>query len=160
MPDTKRVNEAKNMALIINLSLKVSKELSIEFLLLEMEEWWEKFPLYIVSYRDTHKLNSTEELFTTIEDDNVILLSIKSSDHYSSFKLNVGIQETKLSSIEEIIEEMLTVQQKWLYLESILVESGDIAEKLPKELDRFKEVNKAFKKIMKQASLEKKSNLF
>ena len=76
------------------------------------------------------------------------------------FKLNVGIQETKLSSIEEIIEEMLTVQQKWLYLESILVESGDIAEKLPKELDRFTEVNKAFKKIMKKALLEKRSILF
>ena len=126
----------EHMALIINPSIKASKELSIEFLLLEMKDRWEKFPLYIVSYKDTHKLNSTEELFTTIEDDNVILLSIKSSEHYSSFKLNVGIQETKLSSIEEIIEEMLTVQQKWLYLESILVESGDNAEKLPKELGK------------------------
>ena len=55
---------------------------------------------------------------------------------------------------------MLTVQQKWFYLEIILVESGDNVEKVPKELDRFTEVNKAFKKIMKQASLEKKSNLF
>ena len=52
------------------------------------------------------------------------------------------------------------ISRKWLYLESILVESGDIVEKLPKELDPFTEVNKAFKKIMKQASLEKKSNLF
>ena len=85
--------------------------------------------------------------------------SLHLSLEMSRFKLNVGIQETKLSSIEEIIEEMLTVQQKWLYLESILVESGDIAEKLPKELDRFTEVNKAFKKIMKQASLEKKVKL-
>ena len=50
----------KYMALFINLSLKANKELSINFLLLEMKDRWEKFPLYIASYKDTHKLNSTK----------------------------------------------------------------------------------------------------
>ena len=54
---------------------------------------------------------------------------------------------------------MLTVQQKWFYLEIILVESGDNVEKVPKELDRFTEVNKVFKKNNEASIIRKKVKL-
>ena len=55
---------------------------------------------------------------------------------------------------------MLTVQQKWFYLEIILVESGDNVEKVPKELDRFTEVNKVFKKNNEASIIRKKSQTY
>ena len=41
--------------------------------------------------------------------------------------------EDKLSLISEIVEMILNVQRKWIYLESIFMSGGDIAKQLPKE---------------------------
>ena len=50
--------------------------------------------------------------------------------------------------MSEVIEVLLTVQRKWMYLESIFMAGGDIVKQLPKESVLFGGVNETFKQIM------------
>jgi hypothetical protein len=54
--------------------------------------------------------------------------------------------EKTLSLISEVMDEWLSVQQKWLYLEGIFV-GGDIRQQLPNEARKFDDMDKEFHKV-------------
>lgn len=54
-----------------------------------------------------------------------------------------------LSVISEVVESLLSVQRKWIYLESIFMSGGDIAKQLPSEHALFVSVNSDFLKVCK-----------
>jgi dynein heavy chain, axonemal len=47
-----------------------------------------------------------------------------------------------------VIDLLLTVQRKWMYLESIFMAGGDIAKQLPNEYHLFRDVNDTFKRTL------------
>jgi len=55
-----------------------------------------------------------------------------------------------MSIISEVIESLLGVQRKWMYLESIFMSGGDIAKQLPQEHALFVNVNNEFYKVMER----------
>ena len=65
---------------------------------------------------------------------------MKASKFYPSFKTLLDSQEKKLSTISEVIDSLLGVQRKWIYLENIFMAGGDIAKQLPSEFNLFVQV--------------------
>lgn len=56
--------------------------------------------------------------------------------------------ERCLSLVSETIDEWLSTQRKWLYLEGIFV-GGDIRSQLPEEAAKFDNIDKAYRRVSK-----------
>ena len=131
------------------LSSNANKELNIERSLADIETRWADVIVDIAEYKEIYfKVRSTEDLFQLLEDDSVALSTMKASKYYSAFKEKIDFWERILSTISEIVDMLLTVQRKWMYLESIFMAAGDISKQLPEEYALFVSVNDGFKKVM------------
>mmetsp|Transcript_14527 Transcript_14527/g.44832 ORF Transcript_14527/g.44832 Transcript_14527/m.44832 type:complete len:198 (-) Transcript_14527:9686-10279(-) len=139
--------------LISELSANANKELAIEETLKDIDARWAGIDIEIVTYKESYyKVRSTDDLFQALEDDAVALSTMKASKFYSSFKQKIDEWETSLGLVSEVIELILTVQRKWIYLESIFMASEDICKQLPRESALFIEVNAAFTDVMSIAA--------
>lgn len=56
---------------------------------------------------------------------------------------------SKLSTASETIEQWLTVQNMWMYMEAVF-SGGDIVKQLPQEAKRFQNIDKNFMKARRQ----------
>ena len=131
------------------LSMNANKELAIEVALNDLELRWQDIIVEVGPYKDKYyKLKSTEDLTQFLEDDSVALSTIKASKFYNSFASRIDEWEFVLSSISEVIESLLGVQRKWIYLESIFMSGGDISKQLPHEHSLFVNVNNEFVRVM------------
>ena len=131
------------------LSSNANKELAIEVSLADLEKRWVDVEMDIGTYKDKYfKLRSTDDISQYLEDDSVALSTMKASKFYGSFQTRIDAWEHILSAISEIIENVLNVQRKWIYLESIFMSGGDISKQLPKEHALFVDVNNNFLIVM------------
>jgi dynein heavy chain len=131
------------------LSANAYKEYAIETALEGIEERWNGIDVDIVEYKTVYfKVRSTEDLFTSLEDDQVSLSTMKASKFYQSFKVKINHWEDSLSHISEVLEVLLTVQRQWMYLESIFMASEDIQKQLPEETALFNETNRTYKQLL------------
>ncbi|NWU42756.1 DYH10 protein, partial [Hylia prasina] len=125
------------------------KELTIEKGMKEIIETWEnmKFPVEVYTKGTETRgfvLGSVEEILEILDDNNVNLQSFLGSRFVGPFLSSAQKWEKTLSLIGEVSEIWLSVQRKWIYLESIFV-SGDIRSQLPEEVKIFERVDKMFK---------------
>ncbi|XP_069776188.1 dynein axonemal heavy chain 2 isoform X2 [Narcine bancroftii] len=131
------------------ISSAASKELSIEMALEAINKTWEVTTLDLVPYKDKghYKLRGTDEIFQTLEENQLTLSTMKSSPYLKAFEKQVDYWERCLSLILEVIEMTLTVQRQWLYLENIFL-GEDIRKQLPQESAEFDSINEQWKVIM------------
>ena len=132
------------------MSSNANKELAIEVSLDQLESRWAGVEVDVGTYKDKYyKLKSTDDLMQFLEDDGVVLSTMKASKFYPSFKEKIDKWELVMSTISEVIDGLLAVQRKWIYLESIFMSGGDISKQLPQEYVLFVGVNNTFTAVMK-----------
>ncbi|KAF7641569.1 hypothetical protein LDENG_00277230, partial [Lucifuga dentata] len=119
---------------------------------------WKQLYLNIEPYKDTscHRLRGTDEVFQTLEDNQVVLSNMKSSRFVKAFEQEVDQWERSLSQVLELVELILTVQRQWMYLENIF-QGNDIKQQLPSECEEFADISSTWKIIMDQ--LHKDNNV-
>ncbi|XP_028285542.1 dynein heavy chain 2, axonemal [Parambassis ranga] len=134
---------------ICEISGAASKELSIEQGLEGITKTWEEMHLDITRYKDKghYHLRGTEEVFQALDDNQVILSTMKASRFVKAFEKEVDRWERMLSTVLEVIEMILAVQRHWIYLENIF-QGKDIREQLPHESKEFEHISSDWKIIM------------
>ncbi|XP_042367999.1 dynein axonemal heavy chain 2 [Plectropomus leopardus] len=134
---------------ICDISGAASKELSIEQSLEDITKTWKETMLDIAPYKNDghYRLRGTEEVFQALEDNMVILSTMKASRFVKAFEREVDSWERQLSQVLEVIEMILTVQRQWIYLENIF-QGKDIREQLPCECKEFEDISSSWKTIM------------
>lgn len=76
------------------------------------------------------------------------------SKYISYFLEEISAWQKKLSMVDQVISLWFDVQRTWSHLESIFIGSEDIRKQLPVDSQRFDEIDKEFKVLMKQMAKE------
>jgi dynein heavy chain len=104
---------------------------------------------------DTFLLSSVDELYALLDDQLVMLNAMLGSPYIVTFVQKARNWKTTLKSLQELLDEWLICQQRWLYLAPIF-SSEDIIRQLPSEGRKFTAVDTTWKKIMAHAKLNSK----
>ncbi|CAJ1051390.1 LOW QUALITY PROTEIN: dynein heavy chain 1%2C axonemal [Xyrichtys novacula] len=128
------------------------KEYTIEQALEKMEQEWSNVLFEVVPYKDTgtYILRSPDEASQLLDDHIVMTQSMSFSPFKKAFEGRINIWESKLRLTRDVLEEWLTCQRSWLYLEPIF-SSDDINQQLPAEGKRYQQMEHTWRRIMKSA---------
>ncbi|VDM32164.1 unnamed protein product [Hydatigera taeniaeformis] len=131
------------------------RELVIEQSLEEIQRIWKEMKFTLTMYTKCKGqacpvLGGLDDTTKVLEDNMLSLQSISGSRNAAPFINTVRQWEKDLSTVSDILEKWVIVQQKWMYLEVIFV-AGDIANQLPNEAKRFQKLDATFRKLMKEA---------
>lgn len=105
----------------------------------EVTERWDNTNFTVVSYRDSKDrfiVTEIEDLITQLEDDTMQVSTMMGSKFVVEIKTDVERMEKKLVYLQYLIDEWLTFQRTWMYLENIF-NAPDIIKQLPNEAKLF-----------------------
>ncbi|XP_059027314.1 dynein axonemal heavy chain 11 [Mustela lutreola] len=156
------INEATTLADLLALRLhqvedavqsivdQAVKELGTEKAITEISQTWTSMEFsYEIHYRTgIPLLKSDEQLFETLEHNQVQLQSLLQSKYVEYFIEQVLSWQNKLNIADLVIFTWIEVQRTWSHLESIFVCSEDIRIQLVKDARRFDGVDAEFKELM------------
>ncbi|KAJ3073482.1 Dynein heavy chain 1, axonemal [Podochytrium sp. JEL0797] len=152
------LNDALKMGLLekVDLITKVcdvaGKEYSIEAALDKMDNEWKSIALEILPYKETGTciMKAAEEITRLLDDHIVMTQSMSFSPFKKPFAERISLWESKLRTVQEVLEAWMACQRSWLYLEPIFA-SDDIVTQLPAESKRFTTMDRTWRRIMQQA---------
>lgn len=133
-----------------NIVDKAVKEMSMEKILRDLNTTWSamNFEQEIHPRTGCKLLRASEELIETLEDNQVQLQNLITSKFIAHFLEEVSAWQQKLGLADSVITVWFEVQRTWTHLESIFMSSEDIRRQLPKDSDRFVEIDQDFKVLM------------
>ena len=100
--------------------------------------------------RDVYIIDKLDEVIQQLDDHHVNLQTILASRHVTNVRPKVEEWVTKLRTVSDVIEEWITMQKNWMYLEFIF-SAEDIKKQLVQESERFELVDKFFKTFSNKA---------
>ncbi|KAL7987400.1 hypothetical protein Chor_006319, partial [Crotalus horridus] len=140
---------------INEISIRASKETTLEVMLKKIISLWQKTDFHLCPYyTETSSIciiSSVEDVTTLLEESLMTISTIKSSCFVEPIKNLVRAWDHKLNLISCTLEEWLTCQRHWIYLEPIF-QASEIKRQLPGEASLFSVVDNKWKEIMKFAA--------
>ena len=139
---------------IKEISATASGEYTIELTLIEIKKVWAEYKFTVLPYRDLKEryiLGAIEEVNAQLEDDQMKIQTMMGSKNVVEIRDEVEIWEKKLSLISEIMDEWVSCQKKWMYLENIF-SAEDIQKQLPQESTKFQQTDKFWRDTMSRTN--------
>ncbi|XP_074141707.1 dynein axonemal heavy chain 6 isoform X2 [Sminthopsis crassicaudata] len=139
---------------IQDVSGQASGEASLETILKKVEDSWKTTEFIVLPHRDTKDvfiLGGTDDIQVLLDDSIINVATIASSRYVGPLKPRVDEWQRQLALFNQTLDEWLTCQRNWLYLESIF-SAPDIQRQLPAEAKMFLQVDKSWKEIMRKVN--------
>ncbi|KAH9121803.1 hypothetical protein LEN26_010526 [Aphanomyces euteiches] len=136
--------------LVSEISATSSGEAQIEASLNKIRVGWEQTQFTCISHRDSKDmfiLGGLEDILTLLEDNQVTLQTMMGSRFIMGVKDEVDRWNKKLALLSETLDEWVTCQRNWMYLETIFC-AEDIQKQLPIEAQKFQLVDKNWRTTM------------
>ena len=128
-----------------------SKEAQVETKLAQIELDWEDSNFVFNEFKNKGECvldaAATGELVEKLEDSQMALGSMATNRYSAPFKDAVVEWTAKLSTVGDVVEMWLVVQNMWIYMEAVF-SGGDIVKQLPQEAKRFNQIDKTFIKMV------------
>nr|XP_023655546.1 dynein heavy chain 1, axonemal [Paramormyrops kingsleyae] len=143
----------EHMGAIGRVAEVAGKEFAIEQALDKMELQWSSVTFEVLPYKETgtYILKSPDEVFQLLDDHIVMTQSMSFSPYKKAFEGRIHTWESKLRIMQDVLEEWLTCQRSWLYLEPIF-SSEDINRQLPLKAKQYQTMERTWRKVMKSAN--------
>ncbi|XP_038570255.1 dynein heavy chain 6, axonemal isoform X1 [Micropterus salmoides] len=129
---------------------QASGEASVENIVAKVENVWKTTEFTLLSHgdsKDVFILGGTDEIQVLLDDSIINISTVASSRYVAPIKRRVDKLLSQLTLFNQTLDEWLTCQRNWLYLESIFL-APDIKRQLPAESKMFLKVDKSWKEIM------------
>ncbi|XP_044515237.1 dynein axonemal heavy chain 6 [Gracilinanus agilis] len=139
---------------IQDISGQASGEASLETILKKVEDAWKTTEFVVLPHRDSKDvfiLGGTDDIQVLLDDSIINVATIASSRYVGPLKPRVDEWQKQLALFNQTLDEWLTCQRNWLYLESIF-SAPDIQRQLPAEAKMFLQVDKSWKEIMRKVN--------
>jgi len=143
------------MESIDNVCATAGKEYSLLKAMEKMESEWVEMFFDPMVYKETGTsiLRGLDDVEQLLDDHIVRTQAMRGSRFIGPLKPRVEKWEIKLNLLSEIMEEWLSMQGTWLYLEPIF-SSEDICKQMPAEAKRFQQVDTVWRDNMTATSAE------
>jgi dynein heavy chain len=138
---------------IVNMSVQEGNN---EDIIKGIETFWKNTALETVEYKKQNEkkgfvVKVSEDVSLTLNDHLINLQNMEGSKYAQALKQTIKQWVVSLNTIMETVEVWISVQRKWMYLESIFIGNEDMRQQLPKEAKTFENLHRTFKKINEQA---------
>lgn len=123
----------------------------MEKTLVRLEETWKDVIFEFTKHKDTDikLIKLSEENFEMLEENQVSVTAMFSSRYLSTFEEKCVYWQKSLAAIAEIIQLLAEVQRSWSFLENLFIHSEEVKKELPKESERFVDIDREVKAILK-----------
>jgi dynein heavy chain len=146
-----RIEDHKDF--VEEISSRASGEASIDDDLEKIKKEWSELAFTVDPYRtykDKFILKEVGDVYQVLDDHQLKLQAMLANRYVGGIRAKVEEWESKLALVQEIMEEWLDNQQRWIYLENIF-SAEDIVRQLPGESAKFQMVDKSWKDVMLKA---------
>jgi dynein heavy chain len=151
------LNLGQHVAHFEAISDAASKEYSLQKTVQKMKDEWEGVSLTCAAYKDsgTKILSAVDDIQAMLDDQIVKVQTMRGSPFIKPIEEEVRAWEATLISMQDCLDAWLKVQSTWLYLEPIFT-SEDIMAQMPVEGRKFRVVDKTWREIMNETSINPK----
>ncbi|XP_038617180.1 dynein heavy chain 14, axonemal [Tachyglossus aculeatus] len=136
---------------INEISSTATNEAALEKMLDKIIYLWSNTPLRLVIHQSDTSIvliiSSIEDILAQLEESQVLISSIKGSSYLGSIKNLVDEWDQRLMLFSRTLDEWMTCQRNWLYLEPIFL-TPEIQRQLPTEAKLFSHATNIWKEIM------------
>ena len=141
---------------ISTIATAAQQESILEEMMAKVTGMWSDTEFNVVPYKDVkdlYILGDTSEIIANLDDSLVTINTVLGSRYVAGIRNFVDLWRSKLMHFQETLDEWLTCQKNWMYLETIF-SSADIIRQLPGPAKTFQTVDKSWKVIMKATNDE------
>ena len=137
---------------ITAIATAAQQEAILEEMIERVTSMWAQTDFEVKPYKDVkdlYILGDVSEVVANLDDSLVTINTVLGSRYVAGIRQYVDTWRTKLMHFQETLDEWLTCQRNWMYLETIFG-SADIIRQLPGPAKVFQAVDKSWRLLMKQ----------
>jgi dynein heavy chain 2 len=149
--------ESKTVSFVKNLQSRAMGEVQIREGFLELRGWERSADIKLLTSEESGRrvslIKDWKDLFLELGDKQSLLGSLKESPFFKAFEDQGLALETKMSTLDLVLQTLNSIQRKWVYLEPIFSRGA-----LPGEAARFKRIDDDFSDLL--CSIQRDPKLF